>query len=324
MKFRTLLLPALLLLSLAACKKEDEELEYMEGSFKIEHSMPKYVNAGEKYTFSVSGIKAPDGTAVGYYFTPPITKIADTTSVYNYTVPDTLGTFSLTITAYPVESSDKYYSSPTTVSFTIVSDSGSLSGLPRSMDGGSATLYSRRYSTMKYGDSEWICSNLCYLDDSVGHPYSDCKAMQNIVGGYYTWEEAQGVCPEGWHLPSDAEWVEMLKHCGAPESLQPLEDSPSGAGNLMVRAYFNGVSMWQYYRNVSITASSFFHAIPAGYADILSGIYDFKGFCSYAAFWTSSEDEGSGVYRYINQAYDNVYVARADKDTFAASVRCVR
>ena len=147
--------------------------------------------------------------------------------------------------------------------------------------------------------------------------------MQYIFGAYYTWEEAQEACPAGWHLPSEQEWVELLKSLGAPSDLEPLHNSPSGAGKLMANAEFNGSRMWDYYRDVTISDISI-SAIPVGYANVADGKYTFTGLYQYSVFWTSDEYEGKGVYRYIFEQYDNVFVGVADKQSFAASVRCVR
>ena len=266
MKFRTLLLPALLLLALVSCKKDEDEYSYLEGTFKITTDMPDYVNAGGTYKFSVSGITAPDGSDIGYTFTNPITKKVDTTSVYSFTVPeDTLGRFAISISAFAINPTEKYYVSPTSVPFSIVSDTGSLSGYPHRIDGGTAELYGHIYETFKCGDTEWLGSNLSYIeydindDPTFGYPYESCVAMQNIMGSYYTWEEAMTACPEGWRLPSEEDWVELLIEAGAPDYLKPLEVSPCGAGNLMVRAYLNGETLWQFYKNVNIQASTKFY-----------------------------------------------------------------
>ena len=330
MRFRILLLPLLALLALASCKKDEVEKTYMDGEFKLVHKMPRYVNAGDIYTISVSGVEAPDGTKVGYCFTHPIINRVDTTDTYTFAIPDSLGTFAVVCTAYPVESSDLYYTSSTSVTFTVVDEEKTLSEILLSPDAGTASLYSRTYHTIPNSSGEWTCANLSYIErdangkETFGHSYLDSPAMQNILGAYYTWEEAQTVCPEGWRLPSDQDWVNLIKLSGGPETLVQFQDSPSGAGNLMARLTFNGITMWEYYRGVNITGNAFMGVIPAGYANIAEGKYNFTGFGSYAAFWTSDELNGQGVYRYIYQEYDNVYAGLADKTTFAASVRCVR
>ncbi len=333
MRFRIIAAAFLVLAALASCKKEETTKVYMDGTLALKGEMPRFVVAGSSYSFSASGITAPDGTAVGYYFTDPVSKHSDTTSTYTYVVPDALGTYSLTCVAYAVESSDKYYSSSASLSFTIVSDAaegGSLQGVPRFPDAGSAVLHGRKYDTVKSGSLEWLGSNLCYSASSadgkhtVGVPYADCPAMLGLLGGFYTWEDAQGVCPDGWRLPTDEEWTSLIVQAGGPSGLKPFQDSPSGAGNLMVKCTFNGSDMWEYYRGVDIRNGTHMNVIPAGYATLSGNTGAFSGFGAYAAFWTADTLDGKGVYRYIYQENDNVYVGLADKDSFAASVRCVR
>ena len=309
----------------------------MDGTLKVEVKMPKYVSPGERYTIKTSGIEAPDGTAVGYYFSSSANNdrkdtLLSSSPTYVYEIPDTLGSFAMSIVAFPIESSDKYYVSLSSFNFTIVKDDpfkGSITNVLPREDESSEELYGRPYYIVNAGGREWIRSNLCRVDrDSDGNrtfgiPYADCVAMQNIFGAYYTWEEAVAACPSGWHLPSDAEWVELLKESGAPAGMQPLESSPAGAGKLMVKGFFNGSEMWSYYRGVNITDASI-SVLPVGYAMINEDAWEFIGYQEYAVFWTADEYSGQGVYRYIYKENDNVYVGSADKKAFAASVRCVR
>jgi uncharacterized protein (TIGR02145 family) len=62
--------------------------------------------------------------------------------------------------------------------------------------------------------------------------YGDNTANKNAYGLLYTWAAAmngaassdenpsivQGVCPTGWHLPSDAEWKELEIHLGMSQA----------------------------------------------------------------------------------------------------------
>ena len=324
MKFRTIAAIALAVIALASCKKEEEEKEYMDGSLQISGSIPKYVAPGESYTFSLSGITAPDGSTVKYYFKNPFTSVLDTTDVYTLVIPDEPGTFSLTCAAFSVESSDKYYPSSGYVSFAVITDD-SLQGIPDYPEGGSVSIGSRTYPTFMAGEKEWLGANLSYdAGGSIGSPYFDCEAMRKPLGAYYTQEEALKACPDGWHLPSDAEWVELIRLAGGPQDLQPGKDSPNGAGNLMVKCTLNDTNLWEYYRGVNIQNSTHFSAIQAGYASLSSGSNAYSGFGSYAAFWTADEQDGMGIYRYIYQENDNVYAGLGDKGSFGASVRCVR
>ena len=304
MKLRTLcILSVALMLPLFvhSCKEKDDTKEYMNGTLVVDQEMPVYVQPGEQYTFTPSGISAPDGTAVGYYFSTTVNSRRDTlkngATSYVYEVPDSLGTFSISCVAFAVESSDKYYVSTSSLSFVVVSDNlekGSISNMQYSGEDENVYIDGRKYYARETAGLTWLKSNLSVVrrDDKgnevFGHSFMSSPAMQNIFGGYYTWEEAQTACPEGWHLPSEAEWVSLLKAVGAPSDLEPMQTSSRGAGKLMVKASFNGEPMWDYYRDVNITNYAL-SAIPTGYARVVDGQYYFSGVFDYAMFWTSDE-----------------------------------
>ena len=79
------------------------------------------------------------------------------------------------------------------------------------------------------GGVEW--ANLTYTDKAYCW-YYDSIANKDIYGGLYTWAAAmnsanssdanpsgvQGVCPDEWHLPSDAEWKELEMFLGMSQS----------------------------------------------------------------------------------------------------------
>jgi len=95
----------------------------------------------------------------------------------------------------------------------------------------------KAYKTVKINDRIWMAQNLnlgTMINASTGGKYGDgyqrdsaraekyCykndEAYCEIYGGLYQWDKAMGfvtlegatgICPSGWHLPTDAEWHEL-------------------------------------------------------------------------------------------------------------------
>lgn len=105
----------------------------------------------------------------------------------------------------------------------------------------------RTYKTVRIGDQVWMAENLNY-----GGVVADCDQRNNgivektfyqndstlgaIYGGLYTWDEAmnyqktegsQGICPEGWHIPTLSEWRQLAQFLGADSAGQLLKASPN-------------------------------------------------------------------------------------------------
>ena len=112
----------------------------------------------------------------------------------------------------------------------------------------------------------------------------------------------RGVCPEGWHLPSKAEWATLFNAVGGQTTAGMVLKSTSG---------------WNSRGNG--TDAFGFSALPAGIRNY-NGNYDDEGL--YAFFWSSTE----GKYAYYVILYysrDLAYLY----DNFrgnGVSVRCLK
>ena len=184
-----------------------------------------------------------------------------------------------------------------------------------------------RYKTVDIGGVRWMAENLrfaapgsfCYENKDIrcrsyGRLYPWHVAMRlpedfiaNPVEGAVQ-EEHQGVCPDGWHIPSRNDWRTLMA------AVQRMGKG-SVAAALKTREGWNR-------GGAPITEASGFNAIPAGlrYND---GEYMDLGSSTY--FWETSggyEGTGAGYWNLIN-ARDEVMQAE-DFDNMAVSVRCVK
>lgn len=77
------------------------------------------------------------------------------------------------------------------------------------------------YRTILMRDGKiWMAENMRYkvsnIEDRSWCPDNE-KQNCKKYGKLYNWESVQEVCPEGWHLPSDDEWWEMIQEYGGAD-----------------------------------------------------------------------------------------------------------
>ncbi|MBR9921045.1 MAG: hypothetical protein GYB31_09415 [Bacteroidetes bacterium] len=119
---------------------------------------------------------------------------------------------------------------------------------------------------------KWMLDNLDYESPASSY-YADAETGE--YGRLYPWNEAMNVCPEGWKLPSDTNWNEMIKFYGdASNSL--MSERPEGQFERSKTAF------------LALQKIGFIKTFPGGkkYG------YDFSSGGSRALFWSSTEAEG--------------------------------
>jgi uncharacterized protein (TIGR02145 family) len=191
---------------------------------------------------------------------------------------------------------------------------------------GSINYAGQDYGVVEIGSQCWLGENLnvgTRIDGSSEQTdnatiekycYDDSESNCDTDGGLYQWNEmmqysttegAQGICPDGWHIPTDAEWYELENFLATGA----CSDSRTDWGCIPA-----GTKLQE-------GGSSGFEGLLAGYRHG-GGSFISRG--SGAYFWSSSESGSnawrrsllssvSAVYRY---AYDQAggYSARCLKD----------
>ena len=151
-----------------------------------------------------------------------------------------------------------------------------------------ANLRTTRYSDGSsipnvIGNNEWRFLNTgawCYYDNSPS---------QNLTHGkLYNWYAAmdpRGICPLGWHVPSDAEWQVLESALGTPA--EELTDIGMRGEAQNVGGKLKSLSLWNA-PNTGATNESGFSAFATGIRDGFSdGTFFNAGSLGY--WWTSTD-----------------------------------
>jgi uncharacterized protein (TIGR02145 family) len=193
------------------------------------------------------------------------------------------------------------------------------------------------YSTVQIGEKCWFAENCRYLPEvspssegsyyvdgvlpgqtspSETDPYyyvydyegTDVTAAQATVnyatyGVLYNWPAVMtaGICPSGWHIPTDEEFTELTDFLG---------------GEIVAGVKMKSTYGWN---GANGSNSSGFTGLPGGYRN--SGEFGLNGTIGY--WWSASE---SGSYSWIRELYyglDNVIRSHGNR-YYGFSARCVR
>lgn len=152
-----------------------------------------------------------------------------------------------------------------------------------------------------------------YGQTACAHSSPDINACDpaeslNEYGRLYNWyavEDARGLCPSGWHVPTDEEWTEMTDFLGEP----------------CVEAGVQMKTTYGWANGLNGTNSSGFSGLPGGY--LSSSDSDSNGAGLVGRFWSSSSDGPNAWLRQITHFFDTV-TRMSDDLQGGFSVRCVR
>ncbi|MFH0758569.1 MAG: FISUMP domain-containing protein [Bacteroidota bacterium] len=196
----------------------------------------------------------------------------------------------------------------------------------------------KTYQTVKIGEQVWMAQNLDIgtmingdlnaSDDGIiqKYCYQNNQSYCDQYGALYSWEEmmqynfgegSQGVCPDGWHIPSDGEWKVLEMTLGMTRTEAEKEDWRGTDQGGKLKA--TGLEFWND-PNEGATNESGFTALPAGSMNNL-GVFNGKGV--FTVFWTSSREDPSPWFRYMTAEQAEINRQLSDPDE-GASVRCVK
>lgn len=256
-----------------------------------------------------------DGSGTGS-FTSNITGLTASTTYY--------------VRAYATNSAGTAYGNQQ--SFT--ASGGGSSGEPCP---GSPTITDPRdlqvYQTVLIGNQCWLQENMNY-ETGNSWCYDNNPANCDVYGRLYDWDTfmngaassdsvpsgVQGVCPTGWHVPSDEEW----------KILEGTIDTQYGVGDpewnkTVYRGFDAGKhlkSTFGWFDNGNGDNSSGFTTLPGGARNNAGW---FNGMPKITKFWSSTESSAISVWsRHLHYSHDNVGRYDNPAKIYGYSARCLQ
>lgn len=174
------------------------------------------------------------------------------------------------------------------------------------------------------GSGEWSLryypNNISSIVSTYGYLYNWKAAMHGASSSSSNPSNIQGVCPTGWHIPSDGEWTQLTDYLSSQSEYQCGSDTTYIAKSLASTTGWNSnTTTCAVGNSPSDNNSTNFGALPAG---VGGTIYHYFG--NVATFWSATVNgRGFALVRSLNN--DLAYVLRGSKGTdLGYSVRCVR
>jgi len=195
------------------------------------------------------------------------------------------------------------------------------------------------YATVLIGEQCWFAENLRsnhYRNgDEIPGELSDAEwsstsegaqaiydnASVNLAdyGRLYNWfavDDSRGLCPIGWHVPSDDEFKSLEIELGMTEAEASSEQWRGSDQGTQLKSAPSDTPAW------NGTNTSGFSAIPGGFRYYNSGTYSNIGVRNY--LWTATSANVPSAYlRRLDSGQNNVYRV-GDRKLYGWSVRCIQ
>ena len=189
------------------------------------------------------------------------------------------------------------------------------------------------YKAVRIGNQVWMAENLRYgtlIDTTFDQSNNDTiekycylnqPGMCDSLGGYYQWWEmmqynpadnavfgtTQGICPAGWHVPTDEEWKSLEKNTG------------------MVPADANAEEVWR-----GTQGDSLKYGGATGFDALLAGDYNHNDhhwelLAEEGIYWTASELDANNTWmRRLHKDQPGIFRGKSQHKEHGRSVRCIR
>ena len=194
--------------------------------------------------------------------------------------------------------------------------------------------------TTKYADGTMIAEGKTSASTTTGYWYYPNNNADNksSFGLLYNWKAVmrnesssseapsgvQGICPNGWHVPSYREWFQLETYLSTQSEFQCSTGVYSFAKAIASTEGWKGNSAFGTCtpgQNPATNNSSGFSLIPAGNSSESASYFNFG---TYAFLWSATKS-GSGAYRFHIECNNELpFLESSESQIYGLSVRCVR
>ncbi len=189
------------------------------------------------------------------------------------------------------------------------------------------------------GEDASPCNDASETDFEKGRSCFDndeanCSSGPEFPGALYTWEAAmdgsnnngaQGLCPVGWHIPTDSEWSNLENFLKDSDE-DPCEESRSSADDNEFQCASAGLKMSPPPPNGGGIVGGF-NGVGTGYRD--SDGVTFVDQKNLSKYWSSTIDKGSVAMRTIDKGNlpnfgRDVIDVSDNKIQYSFAIRCIK
>ncbi|MDR0518050.1 MAG: hypothetical protein LBH25_13515 [Fibromonadaceae bacterium] len=195
------------------------------------------------------------------------------------------------------------------------------------------------YKYVEIDGQNWMAENLnynapdsrCYGDNTGGDSEGKCAEY----GRLYDWNTAmggaassdanpsgvQGVCPSGWHLPSNAEWDRLYRYADGTSGTDSPYESPTAGRYLKAASGWNSCGPSGSGNSYLCEDAHGFSALPGGNGDSGGNSYN-AGYNG--SWWSASEYDSDLAYIRRMGYYGEVAHWYSNDKYYLHSVRCLQ
>ena len=188
--------------------------------------------------------------------------------------------------------------------------------IPKEWPGGYSTTWNIAYYDYSSASMPLVQRGYLYNWPAVVRRTSSCSDNPGV----------QGICPTGWHVPSEAEWSQMLEYVGSQNAYVYGNENSGIAKALSSQSWWQGSNHdGAPGHDQSLNNATGFSVYPAGKFTPFghTGSY-LEKLGSEAIFWTSTGGENEYAFTTCNIIYDEATVqSNHPFKCFGASVRCL-